>query len=58
MSESLHRANIVPMLVVVAVLALTFFWAGWSYSENIARISQGEPAPQAKPVKAWSDTLA
>ena len=40
-------------------LAAMLFWAGWSFSENIARISQGEPQPgEGEGARAWSDTLA
>ncbi|WP_460030336.1 hypothetical protein [Megalodesulfovibrio paquesii] len=52
----------VPLFLGALVMAATLFWAGWKYSENIARISQGaEGAPQAQQEgvsKIWSDTLA
>ncbi|MCA1985877.1 MAG: hypothetical protein LDL27_05310 [Desulfovibrio sp.] len=51
--------RMISLFLGVVVMAGTLFWAGWSFSENIARISQGEQRPDdGEAARAWSDTLA
>lgn len=52
------RSQTAAFLAFALLLGATLFWAGWSYSRNIADISQGQHLPSTPASKAWSDTLA